>query len=179
MSLPTRDECILWLRELEMPDNIFAHVMQVNRISDYLAEKLIEKGVKVNVELVDRASIIHDIDKHLTLKTGRHGYKGKEILIEKGFPELGEFCVTHLLTFILDHNFPSIEHKIVFYADKRANGDKIVSIDERFNYFVKRYGSKSNDAMERILKTKKPMLELEKELFEKLGRSTDLSELND
>ena len=179
MVLPKRDECILWLKEFKMPDNIFAHVMQVNRISNYLAETLIEKGVEVDVRLVDRASIIHDIDKHLTLKSGKHGYKGQEILKEKGYPKLGEFCVTHLLTYILDHNFPSIEHKIVFYADKRAIGDKIVSINERFDYFTKRYGSKSNDAMERILKTKKPTKELEKELFEPLDISPKLSELNE
>lgn len=177
MKLPSRGECIGWLKELEMPQNIFDHIMQVNRISVFLAEKIVEKGVKVDVDLVDRASIIHDIDKHLTLKTGNHGFLGKEILEKKGFPNLAEFCVTHLLTHILNHEFSSLEHKIVFYADKRANGDKIVSLKERFDYFSKRYGSKSGSALKRILKSKAPTEELEKELCSLAGVLPELEEL--
>ncbi|MBI2598383.1 MAG: HDIG domain-containing protein, partial [Candidatus Diapherotrites archaeon] len=162
MNLPSREECIGWLKELKMPANIFEHVMQVNRIAVFLAKKMRQKGIAVDVVLVDRASLVHDIDKHLTLENGKHGYLGKEIVQKKGYPALAEFCVTHLLTFVPENKFPSIEHKIVFYADKRVNGDQIVSLKERFEYFQKRYGSKSEGALKEILKTKKPVQELEK-----------------
>jgi len=37
-----------------------------------LIRKINENGTKVNLDLVDRASILHDLDKHLTLETGNH-----------------------------------------------------------------------------------------------------------
>ena len=177
-KLPSRAECIAWLKELKMPENILAHVMQVNRIAVFIAKKLKQKGFAVDVDLVDRASILHDIDKHLTLETGGHGFVGKELLEKKGHPKLAEFCVSNLLTFVLDHKLPSIEHEIVFYADKRANGDKIVSLNERFEYFAKRYGSKSPQALERIMKTKPFCIGLEKELLSPIGVSPGLAELS-
>ncbi|MEK6941930.1 MAG: Rpp14/Pop5 family protein [archaeon] len=177
-KFPSREECIAWLKELKMPENILAHVMQVNRIAVFIAKKLKQKGVAVDVDLVDRASILHDIDKHLTIETGRHGFVGKELLEKKGYPKLAEFCVTHLLTFVLEHEFPSLEHKIVFYADKRANGDKIVSLNERFDYFAKRYGSKSPQALVRIMKAKPFCIELEQELLSPIGGSPELAGLS-
>ena len=54
-KFPSREECIAWLKELKMPENILAHVMQVNRIAVFIAKKLKQKGVAVDVDLVDRA----------------------------------------------------------------------------------------------------------------------------
>jgi len=52
------------------------------------------------------------------------------------------------------------EEKVVFYADKRVKNEKIVSVDERFEYIKKRY---NKDDVEKELNFTK---ELEKELLE-------------
>jgi uncharacterized protein len=179
MKLPSRKQCVNWLLEQKMPKNIIEHSLKVEQVAVFIAKKLKEKGEKIDVDLVSRASIIHDIDKHLTLKTGDHGTKGKQILLEKNEPILAEFCVTHLLTFVLKNEFSSAEHKIVFYADKRVLGDKIVSLDKRFDYLLKRYGSKSKTVFERILASKPIVEKMEKKIFEQISVSKKLSELNE
>ena len=176
MKLPSRGKAIGMLKELGMPDNIFRHTMQVNKIAVFIAEKMRGDGVKVNVDLVDRASLLHDIDKHLTLSNGRHGTEGKKMLEEKGLPELAEFCVTHLYTRILSSSFPSLEHEIVYYADKRVNHDKIVSLDERFKYLRERYGKKP-EILRWFDECEPACRKLERKLFEKAGIPPSLEEL--
>jgi len=165
MKLPTREEAIQMLREYKMPDNIIAHTMQVNRIANFLAKKINENGTKVNLELVDRASLLHDLDKHLTLETGNHSAETRKILKEKGFPELADAAANHMLENVIKRNgLKSIEEKIVYYADKRVNHDEIVPLKERFVYLRKRYGA-TFKREEKIKKFELACNRLEKEIF--------------
>ncbi|MDO8634142.1 MAG: HDIG domain-containing protein [archaeon] len=165
MKLPSREHCFELMKEAGMPENIVQHSMAVNRVAVYLAAQLKKRGAKIDDGLVDRASLLHDLDKHLTFENGQHGFVGKKMLEEKGFPEVGAFCVSHNLEFPLNNSFPSLEHKVVFYADKRVNGDKIVPRKERFEYIKNKYGSRSPMALSKILLCEKFLLEVEKELF--------------
>jgi uncharacterized protein len=64
VNLPTKQECIHLLRvTYRLPQNIIEHSIQVNRLSVFLATKLNDKGFNVNIDLIDRASILHDILK--------------------------------------------------------------------------------------------------------------------
>ncbi|MBI4044401.1 MAG: HDIG domain-containing protein [Candidatus Diapherotrites archaeon] len=165
MSLPSREQCFELMKEAGMPQNIVQHSLAVNRVAVYLASELEKRGAKIDAGLVDRASLLHDLDKHLTFENGKHGFVGRKMLEEKGYPELGQFCVSHNLEFPLDNSFPSLEHKVVFYADKRVNGDKVVSRSERFEYIKGKYGSRSPQALSKILLCEKFLLEVEKEIF--------------
>ena len=165
MNLPTRDQCIELMGQAGMLENIVRHSMAVNLVAVFLAKEIKRNGTRIDVDLVDRASLLHDLDKHLTFQNGQHGVVGKKMLEEKGYPELGEFCVTHNLEFPLSNSFPSLEHKIVFYADKRVNGDKIVSRKERFEYIKNKYGARSPGALSKILSCEKFLLEVEEEIF--------------
>ena len=86
MKLPTKEQILEWYKELDTPENIIDHVILVNKISMFLAKKLVEKGIKVNLELVDASSLVHDLDKWLCVndKSIDHGFKTEEILKEKG-----------------------------------------------------------------------------------------------
>ncbi len=163
--LPAHSQCLGFLKEVKMLDNIFEHSLQVNKVAVFLAKKIKSNGNKVDVDLVDCGSLLHDIDKHLTFESGNHGQVGKKFLSEKGFPQVAEFCITHNMNFILDGVFPSLEHKIVYYADKRVNGNQVVSLQERFEYIRERYGSRSKDILQKILLCEKPLFELENELL--------------
>lgn len=165
MKLLSRQECLDLMKESGMPQNIFEHSLAVNRVALYLSEQLKKNGVKIDVDLVDRASLLHDLDKHLTFNNGQHGFVAKKMLEEKGFPQIGAFCVSHNLEFPLNNPFPSLEHKVVFYADKRVNGNKIVSRQERFEYIKDKYGSGSAHALSNILLCEKFLLEVEKNIF--------------
>lgn len=177
MNLPSHNECIRLLNENKMPDNIVAHSLAVNRVAVFLAKKIIARGKKINLDLVDCGSLLHDFDKHLTFDSGNHGLVAKKMLEEKGFPQIALFCITHNLQFILENSFPSLEHKIVFYADKRIKGDQIVILSERLDYILERYGAKSKDAFEKISSCKKHVLILEKEILALAGTNESLEGL--
>ena len=57
VNLPSRDECYSILKEFEVPDGVMGHTELVNKIAVFLAKKLKQAGVDINVELVDRASL--------------------------------------------------------------------------------------------------------------------------
>ncbi len=174
MRIPSTHECMEMLKEAKLQDNMMAHSIIVNRISMLLAKKLIEKGEKINLELVNAASLLHDLDKQATLYDGQnHGYHSYRILMEKGYPEIATIVKKHVLTAVLKNGdakegLENWEEKIVFYADKRANNDEIVSIEERYEYMLKRYGTNRPAAYNTILSTKEPVLKLEREIFSKL-----------
>ena len=177
MKLPSRNEAIAMLKEYGMPDNIYAHTMQVNKVANYLAEKMRKNGRTINLELVDRASLLHDLDKHLTLETGNHSELTREILAEKGFPELADAAASHMLENVSKRRgLNSIEEKIVYYADKRVNHDKIVSLTERFEYLKKRYGS-TELRLKEIEKFESGCRQLERQLMKISGADATLKEL--
>ncbi len=165
MKLPSRKQCLGFLKETNLLENIVKHSLAVNRVAVFLAKRMKKNGVKVDVKAVDCGSLVHDLDKHLTFENHLHGYVGKKFLVDKGFSELGDFCITHNLSFVLKNDLPSIEHRIVFYADKRVKADRIVSLDERFDYIREKYGARSPEALKKILSCKKPLLKIEKELL--------------
>ena len=92
MILPTIEECYELLDEYEVPQRIKDHTEKVRKVALIIGEKLIESGIMVNMELIEKAAILHDLDKLQTL----HDLKEPElithdIIIEKGFPpELAE-----------------------------------------------------------------------------------------
>ena len=79
------------------------------------------------------ASLLHDVKK---LSKSDHVIEGYEFIKSLGFPEVAVIIRKHGLSHIDNDDFmpKTWEEKIVFYADKRVNHDKIVNLDERFDY---------------------------------------------
>ena len=145
------------LNKNKTPSNIIEHCKAVCKVAEEVADRLIGKGMKVNKELVIAASLLHDIERHKK----DHIDEGARLLKEMGFPEIAEIIKKHSLYQIEESDVQpkTIEEKIVFYADKRAKGSKIVSLEERFEDLEKRY---KMDFIKEIEFTKK----IERELME-------------
>ena len=139
MKIPSKEECLDILRENNVPDNIIAHVKAVCDFSMKVADFLENKGVKVNRKLVAAGALLHDVKK---LTKGDHITEGYELVKSLGFDEVALLVKRHGLQHLEDDGYEpkTWEEKIVFYADKRCNGNKVVSVDERFEYIKKRYG---------------------------------------
>ena len=60
-NLPTRQECFELIRRYHVPSHIVNHSLAVSKLAVFLAQKLKEKGLRLNVKLVDRACLLHDI----------------------------------------------------------------------------------------------------------------------
>ncbi len=169
MDLPTRKECIALLKKHENPKHIIAHCVVTEKVCMRLGKKLKAQGIKINLQLLSRAGLLHDIAKFKTLHADvKHGIEGERILNALGYKEIARITRNHGLGRIfVEGALQDWEDKIVYYADKRVTHDKIVSLDERFDYLRKRYGCISEEAMRTINSCYPLVKELEKQIFNK------------
>jgi len=158
-SLPTHKECLAIIKEHHVPPNIVKHSLTVAKLAVFLAQRLKEKGIVVDVNLVDRACLLHDIVKICNIKeldysrfeqtvTAEdkaiwqqlrekyegvpHEYAAYDILKDK-YPALALTIKRHRYIGILNEKEKpnTWEEKLVYYADMRVMHDKIVPLEER------------------------------------------------
>jgi uncharacterized protein len=180
LALPSREQCLALMMKHDLRRGMIKHSVMVSKVAVFLAKKLKETGEAVDVDVVERAALLHDLDKSLTLGNSslEHAEHSRKILAEEGFPELGGIVAKHRLSFILEDKLDSWEEKLVYYADKRVRHEKIVSLDERFDYLLERYGSRSPDVKKTILECKPKVLELEREIFNRIDADKSLKGIN-
>ena len=153
--IPTREECLRLMGEYGMLENIVAHSLEVARVALILSIELNKKGQKIDLGLVEAASLLHDLTKTECLKTKEdHAQTGSQLLKGIGYERIGEVVAQHI--WVCKGGDPSSvsEEEIVNYADKRVMHDRIVSLEERFSDLKKRYGKidRSMDYLERLQK---------------------------
>ena len=158
MEIPTKDECLKILKEQNVPDNIVAHLKAVHDFSMKVCDLLEKKYINVNRDLVIAGALLHDVKK---TSPNDHIIEGYELVKSLGFPEVAQLIKKHGLAHLNNPDFvpKTWEEKIVFYADKRCKGNKVVSLEERFGYIKKRY---NKDSIEKELEFTK---RIEKELL--------------
>lgn len=82
------------------------------------------------------------------------------------YPEVAEIVKKHMLYDIIEPGLANWEEKIVYYADKIVNNNKIVTLDERFEYLNARYPPKDSNMRNKIFGLCK---ELEKDILDAMG----------
>ncbi|MFH1535319.1 MAG: HDIG domain-containing metalloprotein [Patescibacteria group bacterium] len=124
-----------------MPENIKRHSSQVAKVADAVAEHIEKQGVEINKELINRGALLHDIAKIIAVNTNaedKHATMGAEITEEENLgSEIAEIIRKHYLNNFNDEC--TIEELIVNYSDKRVINNRIVSLDERFEYIRNNY----------------------------------------
>lgn len=179
MRVPSQNECEELLKKYAVPENIIAHTAMVRKVANFLALKISMRGVKVDLEAVDKGALLHDLMKMHCIKNGcRHAVEAQKVLAGLGYPEFGLLLKLHGLEEVnyFDDSTP-IEAKIIWYADKRVNHDKVVSMDDRYKYLKERYGSISKEKMAEIIGTERNSKKVEKELLGLAGVSESLEGL--
>jgi len=174
MKLPSRAEAEKLLKKhiTSSYAHIIEHSKKVNCVAVYLAKRLKEAGVDVDVNIVDIASLLHDLDKVYEIEKGfTHGEYAMKLLSDMGYPELGRIVYLHRIDKV--DELKSIEEKLVSYADARVLGSEIVSLRERFNAIEKRYAKKYNRDSTFYEKLYKKYVKLEEEIFSHLKEKPD------
>lgn len=168
---PSEKECISWYKEIGTPENIIRHAKAVNKVAVFLAKELIKKGIKININVVDKASLLHDLDKWLCIqdKSIEHGFETEKMLTKKGYPELGYYARQHRGD-LIKKGYNTWEEKIISYADKRVLEDKIVGLKKRFEYINKKYPAQDINERESEIDM---YYKLEKEIFSCLDFGPD------
>jgi len=161
--IPSRAECDELMVQYFMLPKIAEHSMQVMNVSLAIIDNL-KSGVSVNRDLVIAAALLHDITKTRSLATKeRHDASGGELLRELGFPRIAGIVEQHVIIQNLNLEGRLEEREIVYYADKRVLHDTIVTIEERVQDLIQRYGT-VEEIRNLILQNKSQVLAIERKI---------------
>jgi uncharacterized protein len=163
--IPTREECLGLMSQVGMLNHIMAHSLKVTKVALFIAMELNRKGQRIDLSLVEAASLLHDLTKTVCLKTKEdHAQTGSQLLKKMGYERVGEIVAEHIhLSREQDPSFIS-EEEVVNYADKRVRHDQIVSLAERFRDLMDRYG-KNQRAFDLMEELEKATFKIETKIF--------------
>ena len=169
MNIPTREECLLLLHELQMPPHIQRHSMMVAKIALHLGNLLNTNSLRVNLSLLEAGALLHDVGKPQSIFTGeRHEELGASILAERGYRWLAPIVMEHVSLDRKRVDGPINESILVNYSDKRVRHDQVVTLEDRFDDLMDRY-AKTEDHRSRMKKKFVLFRELEQKIFEHLS----------
>ncbi len=166
ISLPARKEIEQWRTDVQLPTHIAAHCDAVAAFASRLGEVLTGQGIVVRLDALKTAGELHDLFRFIDFRVGggpaadtygsevvavwqkwKKHYDGLKhepacaaFLRERGFDALATIIEVHGLS-LPSPERTTIEQQLLFYADKRVMIDKVVTVEERFEDFHKRYGS--------------------------------------
>lgn len=175
------------LRKYYEYPTIIEHSKTVARVALLIAKLIKENNPKtrLNLEDVKNAALLHDLDKTLTLPENhgkavrlcrklkisedkiKHGQLSYEILRREGMRKYAVVARQHTFFKIISSDRPkTLLSKIVYYADKRCGGSKIVTLKERFAFWKKKYyKTNSKETNELVSKAKNEVFKLQNDLL--------------
>lgn len=167
--VPSIEQCYAFMERYHMRENIRAHSIVVERVAALIAQGLRKVGTAVSLEKTTAGALMHDIAKTRCLKTGEdHAALGRVICLENQLEEIADIVGEHVILTSYDPVGEISEREIVYYADKRVNHDVVVSLGERLNYLLERYGKNQPLIQERISLNMAMAKDVEKKLFTRL-----------
>ena len=173
MNMLSKNDCLQLMCDMQMPEHIVAHSIQVCRVAACLADHLTSTGNHLNGQLLQAAALLHDITKSRSFETDEnHALTGGQQLTDLGYPEIGNLMRQHVR--LDDYSDPEdiSEAVIINYADKRVLHDRIVTLDERMRYIQERYGTQPQHKRRIQLLWDKTQV-LEKQLFKQMPFSPE------
>ncbi len=116
--------------EWKVPDHIRAHMVEVAVYADEIAECLEKAGMMINRKKLRQAALLHDIAR----MKKHHPEVAADYLRKKGYEDLADLIALHHDLGMQDEReIKTInEALILYYADKRIQGARKVSLEDRF-----------------------------------------------
>ncbi|MFA5366140.1 MAG: TIGR00295 family protein [Candidatus Bathyarchaeia archaeon] len=172
-KLPSPQTALRILSEVGCSKRVIDHCKAVSSLAVEFAKICQNKGLSVDLDLVEVGALFHDIGRSKTHDVD-HAVVGVEIGKSLNLPEpIIDIIECHIGGGIVadeakklglpvkDYVPKTLEEKIVSYADKLIEGDKVVSIERTVEQFSVKLG-KDHPAVERVIR-------LHEELFPLVG----------
>ena len=141
--LPEVQTCHTWCLEQGFTFEAWQHVSLVAAIAYQAAVWLRARGLDVNPVLAQRGGLVHDIAKFSAPQINpqvSHAEVGASLMREYGQPALAEIARRHMIRLAETDKEPRTwEEKLVHFADRLADGPRLVTLDERLNALAQRY----------------------------------------
>jgi len=133
-DVPDEETCLFLLKQKQVPVTIVAHSLAVAGVAGKIATSLKRQGLKLDLNLVRAAALLHDIAK----EKPDHPQIGQKLLVRLGYPGLATIVGAHM-----DLKLgcgETGEAEVVYLSDKLVKGTSLVSLEERFGESLNRYG---------------------------------------
>jgi len=193
MKLPSEKQCLEWFKEFKVPQNILQHCLKVRDKSLCLGKTFLEKGFIMDLDLIGRLALLHDMFKMATVNLKKHNkyhthqFSEDELLareeIIKKYPQMheGEIAYSFLVedypelalavkrSSSLTDKKESWEEIIVHYVDWRVLQSQLVTIPERIVYLEHTYNPQGEIWEEH----KRDIFELERKIIKALALSSE------
>ncbi len=168
LEIPTPEECRALLEGvLGVAEPVIRHGKAVADIALRLGKALNQAGCDLNIPLLEAAALLHDLAK------GKpdHPRLGAEILVEQGFSTVARPVATHMDITVNEAGKIGVA-EVVYLADKLVQGDRQISLAERFRPKIERYAGDPAllAAVNRRLET---AMIVKKVIEDKLGKSVE------
>lgn len=166
LDIPNVDECLGLMKQYHMLSNIKDHSIVVAQVAEVITNGLIAAGHELSMDTVIAGALLHDIGKTACLgNDDDHAAKGFEICLAHDLNSIADIIAEHVIlkNYSAEKNFA--EKEIVYYADKRVNHDQVVSLEERLEYILERYGMNNEIRCRAIKKNYDRCRDLEKRMF--------------
>lgn len=176
--LPTPDECRRILRDEGLEPLVVEHVEAVAQLASRLAQELVARGHRVDVELVGAGALLHDLGRARTQGLDHAGV-GAAIVRGRGLPEALALCVERhtgggidvdearaLGLAVKDYTPRTLEEKIVCHTDNLFDGSRRQPLASELAYLRARGLGRAADKV----------AALHQELSRLLGKDLDLLE---
>ena len=134
-----------------------------------MAELLNGSGrISLDVDLLKAGALLHDIARDKP----DHAKAGAAILDQLGYPDIAKIISGHM-DIDINHNNPVIdETAVVYLADKMVKEDILISLNEKFSEYYKKFSS-NHEIVINIRKRENNALLIKKEI-EKISGISDL-----
>jgi len=188
VALPSSEQVQNWRDEVHLPVNVREHCDTVAKACEKLSELLLKRGTLLRPTTLVRTGELHDLLRFIDFDKGMqhpphqsneedeqvweqwlqkfpdntHEEAVTTFLKDEGFLDLASIIEMHGLN-LENAQEMTIEQKLLFYADKRVVFDQVVTVDERFSDFSKRYAN--GQITEFGKKWHQNTIQLEEELF--------------
>lgn len=171
-NVPDDEACFALWDKYDMLPNIRRHSLMVAHIACALASRAAARGFDVNVPEVRAGGLLHDLAKTYCV---RHGGSHAQVGAAWAVAETGNYAVAQgvMMHVWWPWELPAGRGIcalpfFVMYADKRVRHDACVSLEERYDDLLGRYGH-SEAAREGIFAAFRQGKNIESALSEQLG----------
>ncbi|MFO8034510.1 MAG: HAD hydrolase-like protein [Candidatus Bipolaricaulota bacterium] len=140
--LPDIADCMRLLSREEGAEPVMRHCLAVAGVAFCLAKELRARGLPLDPLLVHRGALLHDLDKVATVGTDhRHGALASLWLRRAGQGTLAAIAEQHVASALVGRRSAELswEAKVVHYADKLVEEDRLVGLEARWENLLYRY----------------------------------------
>lgn len=134
-AVPDAAECrALRNHVAQTPEPVGAHCLAVASVAETLGRALVDAGAHLDLALLAAAARLHDIRRG----EPNHAEAGAELLRRHGFPAVADLVARHM-DLEPREGRPVNEAELLFLADKLVEGDRRVTLEDRFEAKLERF----------------------------------------